>query len=278
MASMTRSTRVNAFTIIELLVVISIISLLTAILIPALAAVKNSSKMVLCKSNLRQLVLANQNYANDYHGYSVPGAFNLDVANLHRWYGTRPSTNDPFDPTKGPLAPYLEQIQLQCPQKVYYTDLPPSSELYEDGNGGYGYNFTYVGSQIWSSGLETPDTSKSAKLIDIQQPQHTLLFTDTAFAGRTVITTGFEFGPALIRYSFAEPRYFVIGKIATSAWDPTPSIHFRHRKRACVGWADGHADAQKRGNYDKYNEDGIRPADFNVGWFEPMDNSLFDLN
>ncbi|MHC5164094.1 MAG: type II secretion system protein [Planctomycetota bacterium] len=90
---MTRSTRVNAFTIIELLVVISIISLLTAILIPALAAVKNSSKMVLCKSNLRQLVLANQNYANDYHGYSVPGAFNLDVANLHRWYGTKSNSN-----------------------------------------------------------------------------------------------------------------------------------------------------------------------------------------
>lgn len=263
---------------IELLVVIAIISLLLSILIPALAAVKNSSKMVLCQSNLRQLVLANQAYANDYDGYSVPGALNLTTTNLHRWYGTRQSNNDPFDTTKGPLWPYLGKTVLQCPQAVRYTDRPPSSELYEGGNGGYGYNFTYVGSKIWSSGLETPNTSQSTKLTDIHQPQKTLLFTDTAFAGRTEIGTGIEYGPALIRYAFAEPRYYVIGKITTSAWDPSPSIHFRHRKRACVGWADGHADNQKMGNCDKYNEDGINPKDFNVGWFEPMDNSLFDLN
>ena len=61
----------RGFTIIELLVVISMISLLMAILVPALAICKNQGKMVLCKSNLRQLALANQNYANDYQGYSV---------------------------------------------------------------------------------------------------------------------------------------------------------------------------------------------------------------
>ena len=272
---MMKPEKINAFTIIEMLVVISIISLLTAILIPTLAASKNQAKMLLCKSNLRQLALANQNYANDHHGYSVPGALNIDTVNLHRWYGRRASTDDPFDTSKGPLAPYLEATELRCPQKVRYTDLIPSHELYECGNGGYGYNFVYIGSKIWESGLETPNSSKSAKLTAIRQPQSTVLFTDTAFARRI------ETEPTLIRYAFVEPRFFVVGKEPTSAWDPAPSIHFRHRKRTCIVWADGHADDKKTARYDGISEDEsgdwVRPLEFDVGWFEPMDNSPFDL-
>ena len=266
-----KPTKTNAFTIIELLVVISIISLLTAILIPALAASKNQAKMLLCKSNLRQLGLANQNYANDHHGYSVPGALNIDTTNLHRWYGVRSSVYDPFNTAKGPLASYLENSELQCPQKVRYKDLEPSNEIYEDGNGGYGYNFIYVGSRIWYSGYEKPDSSESMKLTEIRQPQATLLFTDTAMA-RYIDTK-----PVLIRYAFADPRYYVIDTEPATAWTSTPSIHFRHRRRACIVWADGHADDKKTGHYDGINDDGSRPSDFNVGWFEPMDNSPFDL-
>jgi prepilin-type processing-associated H-X9-DG protein len=261
----------TAFTLIEMLVILTVIALLTAILIPALAAAKNLAKMTVCKSHLRQLALANQNYAHDNRGHSVPGAINIDTINLHRWYGSRPSVNDPFDPAKGPLGSYLEHCQLECPHYVRYSELPASHEHYEGDNGGYGYNFIYVGSRIWYSGLETPDSSTSMKLTDIQQPASTLLFTDTAF----VINISLE--PAFIRYAFAEPRYFVVDKEPTSAWSPAPSIHFRHRGRACIAWADGHADAKKTAHYDGTNEDGTRPADFDLGWFEPMDNSLFDL-
>ena len=263
--------RIEAFTIIEIIVVISIISLLMAILIPALAACKNQGKMIFCKSNLRQLALANQSYANDNHDYSVPGALNIDTTNLHRWYGVRASTDNPFGTTKGPLAPYLEQAELRCPQMVRYTDLPASHELYEYGNGGYGYNFIYIGSKIWSSGLETPDSSESAKLTAIRQPQTTLIFADTAFARHIGPN------PTLIRYPFIEPRYYVIDKEPTPVWDPAPSIHFRHRKRTCISWADGHAEAKKTAGYNGINEDSIRPVEFDLGWFEPMDNSLFDL-
>ncbi|MEN8127783.1 MAG: type II secretion system protein [Planctomycetota bacterium] len=265
----------KGFTIIELLVVVSIIALLTAILIPALALSKNLAKMILCKSNLRQLALANQSYANDYHGYSVPGAYNIDKTNLHRWYGARTSTNEPFDTTQGPLASYLEDCKLECPQKIRYTELAPSDEKYEYGNGGYGYNFIYVGSKVWSSGLETPDSSKSAKLTEIKQPQATLLFSDTAFARRI------DSSPTLIRYAFIEPRWFVVDKEPSPVWDPAPSIHFRHRERACTAWADGHADDRKTARYDGISIDEygkeVKPLEFNLGWFEPMDNSLFDL-
>jgi hypothetical protein len=31
------------------------------------------------------------------------------------------------------------------------------------------------------------------------------------------------------------------------------------------------------GIYEGLNDDGTKPADIGLGWFEPMDNSLFDL-
>lgn len=50
----------RGFTLIELLVVISIISLLIALLLPSLSAARDSSRAVVCRSNMRQLVLADR--------------------------------------------------------------------------------------------------------------------------------------------------------------------------------------------------------------------------
>jgi prepilin-type N-terminal cleavage/methylation domain-containing protein len=58
----------KAFTLIELLVVISVISLLLAILMPALSAAKSETRAIVCKSNIRQLLLASNGYANEHDG------------------------------------------------------------------------------------------------------------------------------------------------------------------------------------------------------------------
>lgn len=55
------------FTLIELLLVIAIISILTAILLPALKNAKESAKGVECLGNLRQCGVAIGMYANDYN-------------------------------------------------------------------------------------------------------------------------------------------------------------------------------------------------------------------
>src|SRR6476660_5209649 len=64
----------NAFTLVELLVVIGIIAILMAILMPALQKAKKSAWEVSCASNLRQLMMGYHMFANEHKGH-LPGGF-----------------------------------------------------------------------------------------------------------------------------------------------------------------------------------------------------------
>ena len=66
-----RRARRGAFTLIELLVVIAIISLLVAVLLPALAGARKAARQTKCLTQLRQLAVAQELYANDNRDYFV---------------------------------------------------------------------------------------------------------------------------------------------------------------------------------------------------------------
>lgn len=64
----------SAFTLVELLVVIGIIAILISILLPVISRAQDQARSAACKSNLRQIYVATQTYANANKG-SLPFGF-----------------------------------------------------------------------------------------------------------------------------------------------------------------------------------------------------------
>ena len=257
----------RAFTLIELLVVVAIIALLVSILVPALSQARESANKTLCATNLHGLALANCLYAGDHDGFFVPGASDMDwfSPGLFRWHGYRPTVNDPFDPSKGPLSPYFQDGKMkQCPS--FQGFVQEGSSAFESGGGGYGYNNDYVGSRTRWGG----DITTGARTTDIHGLSNVIMFADAAMARA-------DDGDYLIEYSFLQPPYWVWDQQVKKEWGlATPTTHFRHRGEANIAWCDGHVDAQEMSfsNSETAAYDA-NPEEWNIGWFGPQDNSLF---
>lgn len=58
----------HGFTLVELLVVISVIAMLMGVLVPVLSRARQSAYRVACMSNLRQIGMAIQNYRDEHRG------------------------------------------------------------------------------------------------------------------------------------------------------------------------------------------------------------------
>ena len=265
----------KAFTLVELLVVIAVISLLMAILMPALVSVRSGAREVVCKSNIRQLLLANIGYANENDGYYVAAASDIwDGAGLHRWHGVRASLDEPFDPVGGPLAGYLADGGVKkCPEKVDFVKGEGWDRNFEQGCGGYGYNMAYIGSRTWESGLDSAEAFRAAyarttRTTEVSRPEETLMFADAAMS---------RDGRSYIEYSFAEPPFTVYaGRVMRGVY-MSPSIHFRHRNRANIGWAGGSVGAQQMAQGEHTSAYGVDSGAMKLGWFDPVDNTPFDL-
>src|SRR6185437_5098530 len=90
----------GAFTLVELLTVIAIIGILTALLMPALEKSKARARRIQCVSNLREIGLATHLLAND-HGGKFP---------------TQVSTHD-----GGSLEFVTAGYQIARPQHFYFS-------------------------------------------------------------------------------------------------------------------------------------------------------------
>lgn len=80
--------RRNAFTIIELLVAISVISILIALLLPAVVNARAAARSSQCRNNLRNIGLAMVNAAESAGRLPASGNFSLDsrgVVPFHSW-------------------------------------------------------------------------------------------------------------------------------------------------------------------------------------------------
>jgi prepilin-type N-terminal cleavage/methylation domain-containing protein/prepilin-type processing-associated H-X9-DG protein len=83
---MTQSQRnIRAFTLVELLVVIGVIAILIAMLLPAMAKARSQAKTMACRSNLRQVGIYLEMYANDWKGWVYPPGLGADPSKPRDW-------------------------------------------------------------------------------------------------------------------------------------------------------------------------------------------------
>jgi prepilin-type N-terminal cleavage/methylation domain-containing protein/prepilin-type processing-associated H-X9-DG protein len=121
--------RRRAFTLLELLVVLATVSILAAMLLPALARAKPSSHGMQCMSNQKQLTLAWLLYADDNGGALPPnvngGATKTPPSSwVHGWLNFSPDNTDNTNLqflANGVLGPYLQMQTkaFKCPADIY---------------------------------------------------------------------------------------------------------------------------------------------------------------
>ena len=278
------NTNREAFTLIELIVVVAVMALLINLLLPVLGAAKENGRAAVCGSNVRQLALANSTYAVDQKEHYVPAAEDLFVGlgGRKRWHGQRNSAgvspnpqDNIFDPHRSPLRGYMDgQGRVkQCPT---FTDAVQDGALnaFEAGTGGYGYNHQYVGGRNDLYGFTARAVRNTAKTTDPAQPSQTVMFTDAALAQQ-------QGGSLyLVEYSFCEPPFWQMTPGAPSAFATNPTIHFRHHDAANAAWTDGHVSGEKMtfsGPYLLYGMPEATVQEMGFGWFGPEGNQYFDL-
>ncbi|MCQ2379348.1 MAG: prepilin-type N-terminal cleavage/methylation domain-containing protein [Victivallaceae bacterium] len=208
--------RIGCFTLMELLVVITIISLLAALLGPGLIKARGFGAAVKCQANVRQLACANIMYASNWKNQFVPSCQGNNY-----WCGIAKGTWGSDISDEGGLAEYAGDKDVR--------DCPAADLQQEGGNNGcgsYGYS-TAVGATEYMGTLAIP-----ACTAQVTAPARTIMFSDNA---------GMSSGLYIQQSDLCPPLFIDAMGRDSGMGKAQPTMHFLHGDRASVSWADGHA-------------------------------------
>lgn len=214
--------REQAFTLIELLGVIAIVGILSALILPTLSVSRQAAHRIQCVNNLRQLGVASQQYWDDHEGlcfrYKM-GVTNQGDLYWFGWIDRGAEGSREVDPKQGVLYPYLAGRGVElCPSLRYGN---PQFKLKGKGaTYGYGYNLE----------LSAKPSRPLLPVSSLARPAATVLFADSAQIN------DFQ-APASPEQPMLEEFYYV---------NPTESTaHFRHGGRAQVLMCDGQVESEQ---------------------------------
>lgn len=173
--------QINRFTILELLIVISIIAILAALMLPVLNSAREKGLSASCLSRLKQCGLEMEFYANSFGDYiPVVPPGNAGVGNCNSWGMTLLLANHPAKSVWA-MESYTE---FSCPAQARFE--PVSYTTY--------YLQTY-GVSLWLTGRWEESTyvlrnkigiKASSRWLPQKQPSSTIILGDSFYPARKV--------------------------------------------------------------------------------------------
>ena len=136
-----------AFTLLELLVVVAVISLLVSIMLPSLGRAKHLARQTVCASNLRQISLSVEYYL-DANDRTYPCAEDPVSSSPFYWLWMGRGW-------RGLVGPYIQEgIDEENPSVLVCPDDPTAEEKYESTS--YAYSMCYYHSDEQIDEMSTP--------------------------------------------------------------------------------------------------------------------------